>query len=107
MALLFWAQLGRKYLQMLKFEAYTQVIEMSNALEGKVMRNHNQLRTKDETMDQFKARRARGVIANIASFVAECREGAGWPPERENQIAWFHHHRARLREKIAAAPKLP
>ncbi|MQU04867.1 hypothetical protein [Pseudomonas helleri] len=71
------------------------------------MRNQNQLRAEGESMEQFKARRARGVATNIMSFMAECREGAGWPPAKTEQIQWFHYHRARLHQRLALAARLP
>jgi len=49
----------------------------------------------------------RAIIASIAEVIAECRESARWPSDRENGIEWFHIHRAKLRTKISAAPRLP
>lgn len=71
------------------------------------MRNQNQLRSEGESMEQFKARRARGIAINIMGFMAECREGAGWPPAKAEMIQWFHHHRARLHQRLALAARLP
>lgn len=71
------------------------------------MRNQNQLRAEGETMEQFKARRARGVAINIMSFMAECREGAVWGPAKSEMIRAFHYHRARLHARMAMAPLLP
>ena len=80
---------------------------MGNQPEGNQMRNQNQLRTEGESMEQFKARRARGVATNIMGSMAECREGAGWPPAKTEMIQWFHHHRARLHQRLALAARLP
>jgi len=71
------------------------------------MRNFNQLRIEGETMEQFKARRARGMAINLMSFMAECREGAGWGPAKAEMIRAFHYHRARLHTRLALAPLLP
>ena len=71
------------------------------------MRNPNQLRKPNETNDQYMARRARGMATNIMGFMAECREGAGWGPEKIQMIQWFHDHRARLHQRLALASRLP
>ena len=71
------------------------------------MRNQNQLRAEGESKEQYKARRARGIAINIMGFMAECREGAGWPPAKAEMIQWFHHHRARLHQRLALAARLP
>jgi len=71
------------------------------------MRNQNQLRVEGESMEQFKARRARGVASNIMGSMAECREGAGWGPAKAEMIQAFHYHRARLHLRLAVAPLLP
>lgn len=71
------------------------------------MRNQNQLRAEGESMEQFKARRARGVATNILGFMAECREGAGWGPAKAEQISAFKYHRSRLHQRLAMARRLP
>jgi len=71
------------------------------------MRNQNQLRAEGESMEQFKARRARGVATNILGFMAECREGAGWDPAKAEQISAFKYHRSRLHQRLAMAHRLP
>jgi hypothetical protein len=79
----------------------------STALEGAAMRNHNQPRKPNETKEQYQMRRARGAAANIMGFMAECREGAGWPPAKAEMIDWFMKHRARLHLRLAIAAQLP
>ena len=71
------------------------------------MRNHNQLRKPNETKEQYQMRRARGAAANIMGFMAECREGAGWPPAKAEMIDWFMKHRARLHLRLTMAAQLP
>lgn len=74
-------------------------------------RNARQPRQPWETLEQFVARRARGVCANIQSFMREEREiialCAKDDPLRKTFRLMWNLHRARYRQCLSLAVRLP
>lgn len=77
----------------------------------KIARNAHQWRQQGESIQGFKARRARGVCANIAAELAELREMFGVCVRggivRDVVRIDFQSVRARYKERLAMARPLP
>lgn len=75
------------------------------------MRNANQNRKPNETMLQFKARRARGVCMNIWNEMKEAREGLAYctllPDARREFRREWDEIRSRYLARQAIATRLP
>lgn len=74
-------------------------------------RNTHQPRGQGESLEHFVMRRARGVCANIQSFMREERETialcAKDDPERSTHRMMWNLHRARYRQRMSQASSLP